>query len=338
MIFNVLAIVFSRELDFKDFRYNHTESTNFAFFSSIVLRLHDRYDSYDLDKGPVFYEAYYPDYAHDAYQEKRNLDRNRKVLETSFQVPFERFAYSAEIADRPSSIIFDKNRQAANIEEISKFIRRAISRDLENWNSLETYLDRVSIDQNWPTQQKVYSKENRENKGGNSYSFQDDRRSLDLSSQPNPEILRKLEARDTRQRPNYLEEIDAEGNTMMKKISDLQVVDSPSIDVASDSLFPENIFQPRPQIIRYTFFKKPTSRLDQQTEKVIDNSTPRNYGDNLIRQEIADKNSRVEGNVKVTSIEVSELPRHKTRHHHGEWPKRDYSIHHQSEEKKSKDA
>lgn len=337
MIFNVLATIFSR-IRFLKILDIIVLKAQILLFSSIVLRLHNRYDSYNLDKGPVFYEAYYPDYPHDAYQEKLNLDRNRKVLETSFQVPFERFAYSAEIADRPASISFDKNRQAANIEEISKFVRRAISRDLENWNILETYLDRVSIDQNWPTQQKVYPKENRENKEDNSYPFQDDRRrSLDLSRQLNPEILRKLEARDTRQRPNYFEEIDAERNTITKKISDPQTADTPSIDVASGSLFPENIFQPRPQIIRYTFFKKPTSRLDQQAEKVIDNSTPRNYGDNLIREEIAEKNSRVEGNVKVTSIEVSELPRHKTRHHHGEWPKRDYSIH-QSEEKKSKNA
>lgn len=299
--------------------------------------MHDRYDSYNLDKGPVFYEAYYPD-AHDAYQEKRNLDQNRKVLETSFQVPFERFAYSAEIADRPVSIIFDNNKNV-NIEEISKLVRRAISRDLENWNILESYLDGVSIDQNLPMQQTVYSGENRENKEDNSYSFQD-RRAFDLSRQPNLEILRKLETRNVKQRPNYFEEIDAEGNTMMRKISDMETADAPSIDVASGSLLPENIFQPRPQIIRYTFFKKPTSRLDQQAEKVIDNSTPRNYGDNLIRQEIAEKNSRAEGNnVKVTSIEVSELPRHKTRHHHGEWPKRDYSTHRrQTEEKKSKDA
>ncbi|XP_072757088.1 uncharacterized protein [Anoplolepis gracilipes] len=299
-----------------------------------------RYDSYNLDKGPVFYEAYYPDYPHDTYQEKRNLDRDRKVLETSFQVPFERLAYS-EIADRPVIFDDDKTLQTANIEEISKLVRRAISRDLENWNILERYLDRVSIDQNWPMQQKGLSRESRENKEDNSYPFQDNRRQFfDLSRQSNLEILRKLEARDARQRfPNYFEEIDADGNAMTKKMSDIQPDDAPSINVASGSLLTENIFQPRPQIIRYTFFKKPTARLEQQPEKVIDNSTPRNYGDNLIRQEIADKNNVKESNVKVTSIEVSEFPRHKTRHHHGEWPKRDYSIHrHQSEEIKSKDA
>lgn len=312
------------------------------FFHRVALR--DRYDSYNLDKGPVFYEAYYPDYAHDAYKEKRNLDRNRKVLETSFQVPFERFAYSAEIADRPASMILDddKNRQTANIDEISKLVRRAISLDLENWNILEGYLDRAAIDQNWLMQQRMYSRESRENEEDNSSLFQNNRqRSFDLSKQPNLGILRKLEARDAKQHPNYFEEIDAEGNTMTKKTSDIQAIDAPSIDVASGSSLPENIFQPRPQIIRYTFFRKPTPRFAQQAEKIIDTSTPRNYGDNLIRQEITDKNSGIEKNkVKITSIEVSELPRHKTRHHHGEWPKRDYSIHrHQSEEKKEvKDA
>ncbi|XP_012225792.1 uncharacterized protein [Linepithema humile] len=332
-----------------------------------------RYNSYNLDKGPVFYEAYYPD-IRDAYQEKRYFDRNA-VLEKSFQVPFKRLAYSAGTADRPvtsnesfvvvnneepgeqqkraesrryydtadktapfqdeypSTGIFngDEKLESTNVEEISKLVRRAISRDLENWNALERYLDRT-VNQGPPiAQPAVHSGENRRNKEGNSYSFPVNRQSFDPSKQLNFELLRKLE--DARQRPVYFERTDANENarTSTMSISDTQA-DAPAIGVISDSLPLENIFQPRPQVIRYMFFKKPMPQPTPQLEQVkeaIDNSTPRSYGDNLIREEIADnsRGKQAEENVKVTSIEVSELPRHKTRHHHGEWPKRDWSAH-----------
>lgn len=307
------------------------------FSSSCCNARYIRYDSYNLDKGPVFYEAYYPDYVHNTHTEKRNLDQNQKVLETSFQVPFERFAYSAEMM-----LDNDKTRQTANIDEIYRLVRRAISRDLENWNVLEKYLsDRATVDQNLLMQQRmIYPRENDEDEDNNKSPFQNNRqRFFDQSGQPSLGILQKLEARDAKRPPNYFKE----RSIMMKKMSDNQAADAQlSIDVASgSSSLPENIFQPRPQIIRYTFFRKSIPRFAQEAEKVIDTLTPKNYGNNLIRQEITDKNSRVKkNNVKITSIEVSELPRHKIRHHHGEWPKRDYPIHrHQSEEKKEiKDA
>lgn len=334
-----------------------------------------------MDKGPVFYEAYYPD-TRDAYQKKRYFDRST-VLERSFQVPFERMAYSAESADHPASIneslvvvdndeilpreqreavgsrsnydaanqrktlasshnerstIFDddKNSQVANIEEISKLVRRAISRDLENWNALEGYLDRT-IHQDRPMPQLgMYSREDVSKGDGGSYVSKDSSKRLSFEAS----LPRRLDARDANQQPIRFEGVDANGGRMTSEISasvsGTQAVDtSPSIDITSDSLPPENIFQPRPQLIRYTFFKRPENpfpRLDKRNAKTIGESTrPRiyAYGDNLIREKIADDNRgrRVEENVKVTSIEISELPRHKTRHHHGEWPKRDYSIH-----------
>ncbi|XP_024869804.1 uncharacterized protein LOC112453329 [Temnothorax curvispinosus] len=338
--------------------------------------------SYNLDKGPVFYEAYYPD-SRDAYQEKRYFGRNT-VLETSFQVPLERFAeYSAErertAADHPISInesfvvvdneetlpreqrkarvsrrtydarttsqlapfsnkrstIFDddKNSQVANIEEISKLVKRAISRDLETWNALEGYLDRT-IHQDRP-QLGMYSREihkNREGDGFVSKLFPGNRGPKDLSERPSifeasPSLPGKLDAHDEKQGPIYANE---NAMTSETRVSGTQAVDtSPPIDVISDSSSPENIFQPRPQLIKYMFFKRPgPPRIDKQNEKTIDESTPRTSGDNLMREEIVDNNGRrVEENVKVTSIEISDVPRHKTRHHHGEWPKRDYSIH-----------
>lgn len=289
----------------------------------------------------MFYEAYYPD-AGDAYQAKRYFDRNA-ILEKSFQVPFKRLAYSAEAADRPvtSNEPFvvtnneepgeqkkrtesrrdydtaDKKFEDTDVKEISKLVRRAISRDLENWNALERYLDRTANQGPPIAQPALHSGENRRNKDGNSYSLPVNRQSFDSSKQLNFELLRKLE--EARQQPTYLERTEANAQPMRQQ--------SEVVPIA-DALPLENIFQPRAQVIRYVFFKKPTAQLERQAKEAIDNSTPRNYGDNLIREETADDNHgrQAEENVKVTSIEVSELPRHKTRHHHGEWPKRDYSA------------
>ncbi|XP_011138950.1 uncharacterized protein LOC105182884 [Harpegnathos saltator] len=323
-----------------------------------------RYDgSYNLDKGPVFYEAYYPD-VRDAYQEKRYFDRNT-VLETSFQVPSDRFAYSAESLNRPASndessfIVVDDNAESlqpedkqrgtigrgrnvvqnfhdrpamfpkdddesslkTNIGEISKLVRRAISRDLENWNALEKYLDRASNQgQQTPiTQSEMRSKESRENN------------EFDSSQKPSLGLLRQLEARNVKLQPTYFEEVrnDASGSAL--NVGDARAADAP-IAITSNSDLPlENIFQPRPQIIKYTFLKKTKTRHDGPSKDTIDNTTPRNYGDNIIREEIANDSHDgrlAKGNVKVTSIQVSELPRHKTRHHHGELPKRDYTARH----------
>lgn len=329
-----------------------------------------RYDSYNLDKGPVFYEAYYPDDHDDVYHEKRYFDRSA-VLETSFQVPSDRFAYSAENANRPvpndeSSYVVvndeenpqekqrrnvgprrnfvrfhdqrpmpleddDRSSPAANIGEISKLVRRAISRDLENWNALERYLDHTSNQGQSvmppPSRSEVRPKESRKSTD-DSYPREVNQLHFDLPKQPRLEVLRELV--DVKARPAYFEEVrnDASGSVM--SVADARAVDDAPIGITSDSLPLENIFQPRPQIIKYTFLKKATTRRDEPGKVAIDNTTPRNYGDNLIREEIANDSRDGElarGSVKVTSIQVSELPRHKTRHHHGELPKRDYTAH-----------
>ncbi|EGI67447.1 hypothetical protein G5I_03840 [Acromyrmex echinatior] len=317
--------------------------------------------SYNLDKGPVFYEAYYPD-TRDA--EEKRFNQNT-VLETSFQVPFERIARSgtanhpvtinesfiivdneilprkqwkmtesqrnydtaSELAsfsnERSTTFDDDKNLQAANIEEISKLVRRAISRDLENLNTLEGYLDRTIH----RPQLGIYSREiNKNGEDGSYIMFPVNRKfvEMDSSKQSSFEasLPRKLDVRNAKERPIYFEGVNTSGRTSEMSVSGTQAIDIPlPIDI-SDSLPPENIFQPRPQMVKYTFFKKPP-RLDKQNEKPIDQSTPRTYGDDLIREEITnDTRDRIGENVKVTSIEISEQPRHKTRHHHGEFPHR----------------
>ncbi|XP_018374118.1 PREDICTED: uncharacterized protein LOC108768248 [Trachymyrmex cornetzi] len=319
--------------------------------------------SYYLDKGPVFYEAYYPD-TRDVHEEKR-FDQNT-VLETSFQVPFKRIAHlepanhpvminesfvivdneilprkqwevtgsqrnydtTSELAsfsnEHSTTFDNDKNSQAVNIEEISKLVKRAISRDLENWNTLEGYLDRTIH----RPQLGIYSREINKNGEDGSYMFPGNRKFVEMDSSKRSSfevsLPRKLDVRNAKERPIYFEGVGTSGSTSEMSVSGTQAVDIPSPIDTSDSLPPENIFQPRPQIVRYTFFKKPMPpRLDKQNEKPIDQSTPRTYGDDLIREEITnDTRDRIGENVKVTSIEISKQPRHKTRHHHGEFPYR----------------
>lgn len=324
-----------------------------------------------MDKGPVIYEAYYPDSSQDSSQEKRYSDRN-VVLETSFQVPSDRFAYSKETANRPawnhgrappteqrtaigtrnynstnefvpfhddgrSAAILnaDKSTRDVNIKEISKLVRRAISRDLDSWNALERYLERASNQAEPISQPDAYLETNREGpKENHNYPPQVARRTFDPSRQSSSKLPRKLETRVVGQlQPNYLEQVDASENTMKDKIivNGMQAVDAPSINVIPDSLAGEDIFQPRPQMITYTFIRKLTPRLNEQIGRVSDESMPHDHGSNLMREgTITADNSgdeRIKEDVKIASIEVSELPRHKVRHHHDERPKRRYPGH-----------
>ncbi|EZA50869.1 hypothetical protein X777_10894 [Ooceraea biroi] len=311
-----------------------------------------RYDSYNLDKGPVIYKAYYPD-TRKSHQEKPYFDQNT-VLETSFQMPSDQSAYSTETADRPiwnneSSVVANDERRIlskeqwkvmktrhienVNIKEISKLVRRAISRDLENWNALERYLGRTSNQAQPISQSEMYFKKSHENEKNYNYPFEINQRTFNPSQQLRSKVLQKLETRDVEQlQPTYLEEVDASEikDTMKDEaiVNGMQAADASSVNVISDSSM-ENIFQPRPQLIRYMFFRKLTPQRNEQIEKVTDELTLRNYGDDRIHEAITNdsRNKQVKENVKITSIEVSKLPRHKIRHHHDEWPKRHYSTH-----------
>ncbi|XP_043505372.1 uncharacterized protein LOC122526204 [Polistes fuscatus] len=66
-----------------------------------------RYDGYDLERGPVFYEAYYPennDNNPSEYQEKRYFDRD-PVIERTFQIPTDRKEY---MEDRSKNEYLDR--------------------------------------------------------------------------------------------------------------------------------------------------------------------------------------------------------------------------------------
>lgn len=85
--------------------------------------------------------------------------------------------------------------------------------------------------------------------------------------------------------------------------------DSKSSQDFSESL-QENIFEPRPQIIKYLF------------------SAPRENGYGTKKSNFINDDARIDGVIKepeIASIEVSEEPRHKIRHHHGERLRRNYS-------------
>ncbi|XP_035732003.1 uncharacterized protein LOC118445989 [Vespa mandarinia] len=87
----------------------YTIAISLINISSIwTLNINDRrYDGYDLERGPVFYEAYYPENNENnptAYQEKRYFDRDA-VIERTFQIPTDRREY---IEDRSKNDYLDR--------------------------------------------------------------------------------------------------------------------------------------------------------------------------------------------------------------------------------------
>lgn len=316
----------------------------------------------------MFYEAYYPDSSDESrgsYPEKRFFDREA-VLEKTYQVPSQRLAYPesavrlGNAVNQPRSPPQDAGfpaqaqSQPLDIKEISNLARRAISRDLENWNTIESYLDRAKYQEPSYRRRIIVPEQGYERSArgtGLSDAFKDARgfnrdlyeeireEPFQSAEQRMPDPTRRLAARDLTGRDaltsfspiRYENQASREprlpgpGASLLKDTRDERI---------ADSYPPENIFEPRPQVINYIFSKKPVVAENNGAQsaalkrEATDEPVPRNYGDNLIREEVEKQEGKQD--VKVTSIEVSEVPRHKTRHHHGEWPKRDYSKRHQS--------
>ncbi|CAK9813739.1 hypothetical protein ANTQUA_LOCUS7747 [Anthophora quadrimaculata] len=344
-----------------------------------------RYESYDLERGPVFYEAYYPDSNEDSrpnYQEKRYFDQGT-ILEKTYQLPSERLPYPESNVQldsyqtRPDNFLrnddrftLETNTQPLDIKEISNIARRAISRDLENWNTIENYLDRAKYqdplyrrrivvpEQGYRIEQPIRgigsslqdpSKLQRnlrrdlyEEVRGESLSLPN--RVQSSENQRDPSAIRRLTARDIdrdsldafrsiRYEDQLSRDQEMAQSVRTREMNIAALKNSNPANTIVDPYPTENIFAPRPQVINYIFSRKPEVTTENKIENVPEanetsDAVPRNYGDNLIQDEI--KKSEEDKDVKVTSIEVSEVPRHKTRHHHGEWPKRDYSHRHQS--------
>lgn len=262
----------------------------------------------------------------------------------------------------------ESNTRSLDIQEISKIARKAISRDLENWNTLENFLDRVKDQDSFfrrriiipETGYKIEQQQIRRiDPLTNSLKQQRGlRRDLYEEIQEEPlalpsiqlderDSIRRLTTRDLANRDTLkpVSSIQYNNNKASRKQEVIQAIrtsqlNTPLLKDANpsdsksiiDSYSKENIFAPRPQVINYIFSRKPELTVQNKAQnlsqtKNISEFMPRNYGDNLIQNEMK---KTAEKDVKVTSIEISEVPKHKTRHHHGEWPKRDYSHHHQS--------
>ncbi|XP_076667336.1 uncharacterized protein LOC143368463 isoform X2 [Andrena cerasifolii] len=331
----------------------------------------------DSHRGPVFYEAYYPDSNEEAsnnYDGKRFFDR-AAVLEKTYQVPSRRmvFPYNTLRLDssphRAESILQDRvedrpplrdTARPLDIKEISNLARRAISRDLENWNTLESYLDSVNYqDQSYRRRLVDTGYEPR-------YAMEQPARGIasslpgafrepgDLRGQLYEEVMEEPADPASRiQSPGAQRNLvrrltarDVSGGSLGPFGSTRYQNQSPGgpgaggasefdVSFAKGALDPssmvgpsEDIFAPRPQVINYIFSRRADAPAgDQGVGAKETKDLPKNYGDNLIREEVKETDEGKD--VKVTSIEISEVPKHKTRHHHGEWPKRDYSKRHE---------
>ncbi|KAG7203003.1 hypothetical protein KM043_010131 [Ampulex compressa] len=248
-----------------------------------------------------------------------------------------------------------------DVEEISNLARRAISRDLENWSALENYLGRAKHqDQRFrgsrspdivienprsvqslaaPASVKVdydvglLRSMNRLRPMMQEKEPRDFRRSTTaiLPNRKMADFVQPVPYPNLRLRPieKSVDQKLARGMDAPNSRSNIQ---DPVRETMVNGQLAENIFEPRPQVINYVFSRDPDKKSRSVESKSVTAvkeepkaTTLRSYGDNLIREEM--KQAEEDKDVQVTSIVVSEVPRHKTRHHHGEWPKRDYPRH-----------
>ncbi|XP_012267343.2 uncharacterized protein LOC105692610 [Athalia rosae] len=304
-----------------------------------------RYEGYDLERGPVLYEAYYPEEQQESdreppkmYQEKRYFDRTGEP-ERSYQIPSDPYeipypepelsqvreeyvqpdsAYLAPFtASRPQTV---QNRVYGGQNKDFVFSAEQLSKD--NWKST------IPNDYSFSNDGKIQEIERPlpflDEKSSN---FGDVQRIVPIDNEFifGEEPIKKFE-------PDFKESF--------RNMNEQNTFETRNFGGEYSQQTPftpgqmENIFQPRPQIIKYVF-SSPTKTnnfksVGIETEPAEEeNDWPKNYGDNLIQGEIrkADEQELKKEEAKIASIEVSEVPHHKIRHHHGERPKRTYGHH-----------
>lgn len=288
-----------------------------------------------MERGPVLYEAYYPEEQEievppspSIYQEKRYFDRG-VIPERSHQIsadPYEipdnyesEFTKIREEYHRPDSGYLSAFTAARpqTVQNKEYIFADQPSNDQANENhfrSRKTDLSFPESHSNFYGNDEIdqFDEENRMNYGEDVQRIVPIRDEYVFGEQP---AIRE---------PNF--------NELYRNFRPQNFGADYSRAKPIESMPIENIFEPRPQTLNYVF-STPTKgnvvkpvKIEPETD---DNDWPRNYGDNLIQEEIvkADEQALKNEEAKIASIEVSQVPHHKIRHHHGELPKRNYNRH-----------
>ncbi|XP_015514055.2 uncharacterized protein LOC107220117 [Neodiprion lecontei] len=306
-----------------------------------------RYAGYDLERGPVLYEAYYPEEQEvesqpaNTYQEKRYFDRPI-VPEISYQIPSDPYElpYRSEVAPNRDEY-YQPN--SAHFSAFSGTRPQTVQRNNDEQRVEEYFLGGQSVN-GFPV------RKNLEFPIVNDYSFRESQQTRnyinrDREASPIGE-QNEMDIEDEVQRIVPIDDEFIFGERPVQKVPDFtesfrnpnenEVFNAQRVDSdlnGREQIQPlpmENIFEPRPQIINYVFSTPEKTNVFKPvldiTPEFEDNDWPRNYGDNLIQDEIkrADEKELKQQEAKIDSIEVSQVPHHKIRHHHGERPKRNY--------------
>ncbi|XP_043475143.1 GATA zinc finger domain-containing protein 14-like [Leptopilina heterotoma] len=304
---------------------------------------------YDLHKGPVFYEAYY-------YPEKQNLHKRRSIEEKD-ENSLEKIS---QISNTPNVMIsIDGNNEVIIIgNKLKRIPMLDVQNDINNW-----YKERTNERINQDSMRKIHEKRlkqiqiNNNNNNDNimsveklknnrdkfpptlqyqrtvQYPLYQRNENLNFPSQNKFPLNKNFHGNSiSNQYPmnynskiaNFQHDINENENPKFDNsnkqninqyyenenlVNRKKFDDSKSSQDFSESL-QENIFEPRPQIIKYLF------------------STPRENGYGTKKSNFINDDARIDGVIKepeIASIEVSEEPRHKIRHHHGERLRRNYS-------------
>ena len=277
------------------------------FVSLLICRSKLRYDEYDLRRGPVFYEAYYPSDGHQQESVISHAERTRRTLGTLGHFDTIRI---------PSTNPEESTSNLSVVRKLKKFVenleRDAVTKNAANSPVRENY-------------QEAFTNDN-----SRSYSSADERLdeyvnlmlraikngvfkiSREVASEPDTtnsiRVSRQQRSGDPRYETVRTREPQRDWNDS-KRFSNDEGNYERTDDVRGplSIQFPtpmENIFQPRPQVIKYVF-SPPNNETRINVNRIKNNEGKSN-----------------EMEVGIASLEVSEVPQHKHRHHHGEKARR----------------
>ncbi|KAK0178447.1 hypothetical protein PV328_002395 [Microctonus aethiopoides] len=286
---------------------------SFALFIDIPLvisslsqtydEFHNPIHGYDLNKGPVIYEAYYPD---ENLKQKKNLFYHEPIIRNSWQNHY-------NTRQSPTSRVNTRN-PAVNLIPLSNLYQSENNHVIDDkyfhgiGSSIQDYNTALEINYNRRVDNaRRHSVDNIGQKISN--PVDDSELSKNLRDQDRLVAKTYIEYWKL---ANALAHSDTYNTVPQLFTAQLNPRKQPILDTSTQ----ENIFQPRPQIINYRFSLPIEPRL--QTDKL---HFPIEIYENDSAGIIINKQSNgllLNEEPQIESIKVEGKRTHKVRHHHGE--------------------
>lgn len=315
---------------------------------------------YDVHKGPVFYEAYYYPEKQTFHKRRSVEEREENVPERVSQMIPNKPNVIISIDENEVIVISDKMtrmpfrsvgvRSGTNFQDQLRLMKDTLNSEYENYrnkhktnkeNNESSNHNSKKVDEELEAAKRKFVKEysvpprfvrytnpSYARSLGSNFMYSQNKVPLnvkfadDLTQSQNSEFDNRDSANfeydnqgnsnlgsDNRESVNFGSEnersLNLESNNRRNANVEFNMKENENLESET-----ENIFEPRPQVIKYLF------------------SPPRGNESGEKKSNFINGDAQVDAVIKepgITSIEVSEEPRHKIRHHHGERPRRNYS-------------